>query len=295
MKQIKIGTIIGGETAPDMIRKLAPLGFECFQIHFWENAGSINVTEFFKKIKDAADETKTEISSTGIYGNPLDSGDRGTKIIADINNVIDNMNILGTDIFSGFTGRVVSRSIEDSLPVYKKVWGDIAKKAESKGIRIAFENCDMGGNWNTGDFNIAYSPVIWEMMFNELNMENIGLEWEPCHQLMQLTDPIPQLRKWVNKIFHVHGKDATIAWDVIREYGINTNKRWGWNRTPGFGDSNWADIITILMMNGYCGSIDIEGYHDPVYKNELEWNGQVTALEYLKKCRGGDIIDIDKL
>jgi sugar phosphate isomerase/epimerase len=110
--------------------------------------------------------------------------------------------------------------------------------------------------------------------------------------MCQLIDPIPQLRKWVGKIFHVHGKDATIAWDVIREHGIDGSKPYAWHRTPGFGDCNWADIITILRMGGYEGHIDIEGYHDPIYKKEWEWSGQLTALEYLKKCRGGEPVDI---
>ena len=57
-------------------------------------------------------------------------------------------------------------------------------------------------------------------MFNETPDDNIGLEWEPCHQLVYLIDPLPQIRKWASKIFHVHGKDATVRWDVIREHGI---------------------------------------------------------------------------
>jgi hypothetical protein len=40
-------------------------------------------------------------------------------------------------------------------------------------------------------------------------------------------------------------------------------------------------------MAGFKGSIDIEGWHDPVYKGELEYVGQVHALNYLKNCRGG--------
>ncbi|MNF15508.1 hypothetical protein D3C80_2181490 [compost metagenome] len=63
-----------------------------------------------------------------------------------------------------------------------------------------------------------------------------------------------------------------------------------WHRTPGFGDNNWADIITILRQNGYQGTIDIGGWHDPVYKDELEMTGQVHALRYLKQCRGGDFV-----
>ena len=127
-------------------------------------------------------------------------------------------------------------------------------------------------------------------MFDAVPDKNMGLEWEPCHQMVNLIDPIPQLRKWVNKIFHVHGKDCTIAWDIIREYGINSSKQYVWHRTPGFGDCNWTDIISILRQNNYDGNIDIEGYHDPVYRGKLEWTGQVRGLNYLKQCRGGDYI-----
>ena len=34
--------------------------------------------------------------------------------------------------------------------------------------------------------------------------------------------PLPQLREWVPRIFHVHGKDATILWDVVREYAVDS-------------------------------------------------------------------------
>jgi len=42
-----------------------------------------------------------------------------------------------------------------------------------------------------------------------------------------------------------------------------------------------------LRLAGYKGAIDIEGWHDPVYRDALEITGQVRALEYLKQCRGG--------
>jgi sugar phosphate isomerase/epimerase len=157
-------------------------------------------------------------------------------------------------------------------------------------VRLAFENCEMGGSWAAGDWNIAQYPTAWELMFNELPADNIGLEWEPCHQMVKLIDPMPQLRKWVKKIFHVHGKDATVMWDVIREYGVGGPKPIAHHRTPGFGDSNWADIITILRQSGFVGSIDIEGWHDPVYRADLEMTGQVAGLNYLKRCRGDSFV-----
>jgi sugar phosphate isomerase/epimerase len=152
----------------------------------------------------------------------------------------------------------------------------------------------MGGDWERGEWNIAQTPDAWEMMFDALPAENIGLQWEPCHQMVKLIDPLPQLRKWVKKIFCLHGKDATIRWDVIREHGIRGPVPWAFHRTPGFGDSNWADIITELRLGGFEGSIDIEGYHDPVYRGDLEMMGQVHALNHLKQCRGGFFVPMPK-
>ena len=159
-------------------------------------------------------------------------------------------------------------------------------------MKIAFENCAMGGNWQTGDWNIAHNPDAWELMFNETPDDNIGLEWEPCHQMVYLIDPMPQIRKWGTKIFHVHGKDATIRWEVIREHGIFGKHDPVLMRTPGFGDSNWTDIISELRMAGYSGAIDIEGWHDPIYRNSLEMTGQIHALQHLKRCRGGDFVNV---
>jgi len=142
----------------------------------------------------------------------------------------------------------------------------------------------------SGDWNIAHNPDAWELIFNALPDENIGLEWEPCHQLVYLIDPIPQIRKWAGKMFHVHGKDATVRWDVIREHGIFGNLPFVQMRTPGFGDSDWIRIISELRLAGFKGTIDIEGWHDPVHRNALEMTGQVRALNYLKDCRGGDFV-----
>ena len=119
---------------------------------------------------------------------------------------------------------------------------------------------------------------------------NIGLEWEPCHQLGQLIDPIAQLRQWVGKVFHVHGKDGSVYRDVIARDGLLGPLPYCQHRHPGFGDTNWADIISILRAGGYQSTIDIEGWHDPVYRDDLEMTGQVHALRYLQQCRGGHYV-----
>lgn len=290
MHDIKVGTLVSVDNVRKVIPKLIPLGFETFSITFWETTGNWDLELLANDVHKMLEGTNCTISCLSIFGNPLLDTEKGLAARNSWGKLINVAHLFGTDLVTGFTGRLIDQPVEDSIPKFKEVFTPLTKMAQEKGVKIAFENCNMDGDWNRGDWNIAFCPKAWDMMFEAIPYENIGLQWEPCHQMVQLIDPIPQLRKWVNKIFSVHGKDATIAWDIIKEQGISGCEQFVWHRTPGFGDSNWTDIISILRMAGFKGSIDIEGWHDPVYRDELEYTGQVHALKYLKNCRGGDLI-----
>ena len=290
MHEIKIGTLIDANNIKKVMPKLIPHGFETFSITFWETTGDWDLELLAKDVREILEDTDCRISSICVYGNPLLDTEKGIETRKSWERLINAAQLFGTDIVAGFAGRLTNRPIEDSIPKFKEVFTPLAKRAKEKGVRIAFENCNMDGDWNRGDWNIAFSPKAWKMMFEAIPYDNVGLQWEPCHQLVQLVDPIPQLRKWADKIFTIHGKDATIAWDIIKEKGIYGNDAYVWHRTPGFGDTNWTDVMSILRMAGYKGSIDIEGWHDPVYRGELEYTGQVHALNYLKNCRGGEFV-----
>jgi len=288
-RDIRIGTMAGwAPNAVKLIKQLLPHGFESFQLNAWRSVGDVNWAQFADEALAVCGD-KAIISTIGLFGNPLIDADCAKQWEA----IIDNAHHFGTNVVVGFAGAVDGKPLEQSIPVFKKVWTPLAARAKDKGVKIAWENCDMGGRWEDVRWNIAHAPRAWEMMFNELaGYDNIGLEWEPCHQLNSLVDPIPQLRKIVEsgRLFHIHGKDATVAWDIIRTYGIRGGKPFVWHRTPGFGDTNWTDVISILRMFKWNGSIDIEGWHDPVYCGELEYTGQVHALNYLKNCRGGPFV-----
>jgi sugar phosphate isomerase/epimerase len=276
---------VAASKGANYIRQILPHGFESFQLTFWKTIDVPDLKETAKEVIQTCGD-KAAISSLGMFGNPL----QDETVVRGWEQCIDHCRAFNCDIVAGFAGAIEKKPIPESMPQFKKVWGELARRAEANGVRIAWENCDMDGWWHDARWNMAHAPTAWEMMFNEVPSPALGLEWEPCHQMVSLIDPIPQLRKWIKKVFHVHGKDATIAWDVIRESGIRGGKKYVWHRTPGFGDTNWTDVISILRMNGYKGSIDIEGWHDPVYKNDLEMTGQVHGLNYLKRCRGGDFV-----
>ena len=291
-KQILIGTMVRGEALPEItayINNLGKYGFESIEITFGGDAMWVeDMPEYAKAVRECAEKNGMIISALGVYGNPLIPEGEQTRL--SLEKVIDNAEYFGAKVIAGFTGRLIDQPMPESLPRFAEVFAPLAARAADKGLKIAFENCPMGGNWKWGNYNIAVNPTMWEKIFNAVPAENMGLEWEPCHQMCQLIEPLPQLRKWAPKVFHVHGKDATILHDLIAEKGINCGENFAWHRTPGFGDTNWADIISILRLNNYEGTIDIEGWHDPVYRGELEITGQVHGLNYLKNCRGGDII-----
>lgn len=304
-EKIRIGTLVGaGQKSPAYIEQIAHHGFESYSLTFWQSLGDTDLERLADEVKAVIEPTGAIISSLGIYGNPLEHGDIDAKTRAGFETLIDKAHLFGADIVCGFAGRLRDKPIHESMDRFKEVFTPLAERAGEKNVRIAFENCDMGGTWQTGDWNIAHNPLAWECMFHAVPLPTLGLQWEPCHQMVSLIDPMPQLKEWLPRIFHVHGKDATIHWDVIRKYGIHASVHADPNtklpvqlapyfvehRTPGFGDSNWADIITELRRGGFTGCIDIEGWHDPVYKDDLEMTGQVRALHYLKACRGGDYV-----
>ena len=284
-QDIRIGTLAGMNLGPNYLKQILPHGFESFELTLWQYIGDIDLERLAKESLDVIGDHAI-ISSVGIYGNPL----QDEQTAKDWETLIRNARLFGCNVVCGFAGALEDRPLPESMPKFKEVFGHLASVAEGEGVKIAFENCDMGGTWESPRWNIAHAPRAWEMMFNEVSGETLGLEWEPCHQMVSFIDPIAQLRKWVGRIYHIHGKDATVNHDIIKSEGIRAGVPVVWHRTPGFGDSNWTDILSILRKGGYRGAIDIEGWHDPVYRDDLEMTGQVYSLNYLKSCRGGAFV-----
>ena len=294
-KDILIGTLIrANDKTASYVEQILEHGFESFAITFG-GTFEIDPAELAEKVMPIVEANNIRIGAISLYGNPLTDDEKGEKAREEFSRLIDCAHLFKTDVVTGFTGRVPGCPIPESIPKFKEVWGKLADQAGEKNLRIAWENCPMGGDWKKGEHNIAHNPRAWELMFEALPVKNIGLEWEPCHQMVQLIDPMPQLREWVEKIFHIHGKDATVFKDVVRKYGISTDKEFAIHRHPGFGDCNWTDIISELRRAKFKGCINIEGWHDKAYSGELEMTGQVFALNYLKKCRGDKFVENPKV
>lgn len=284
----RIGTVIRpGSDLAASLREWSDLGFESFQLA-WSLKHDPQVPDLKDQgsaAKDAAAETGAVISALGIYGNPLRDDPFGENTRDCLRRAISAARLFGAEVVGCFAGRVPGLPVPDSMPRFQEVFGELAKLAEDEGVRLAFELCLQGGNWERGETNIGFHPKAWEMMFDAVPSPAIGLEWEPCHLMCQLIEPLPVLDRWAPRIFHVHGKDGGIDRALLAASGTHGPEQYVKHRFPGLGGTDWTEIFQKLQAAGYTGVIDVEGGHDPVYRGDREREGQVIARDYLQKCR----------
>ena len=278
-------------------------GFGSIAWNRFETSGAApheqNWHAFAERFAGEAKARNLRISTIGaLYQNPLDPA-QSDFARAVFLRAIEVAAHIGVKTVSGFPGAVIElephpkgknpiyKPFENFLPRLLEFWELIAKVAEDKGVRIAFEHCPMGPyHLPIMGFNMLAQPAMWGRLFNETKCENLGIEWDASHLMCQFIDPVTNIHKFGSRIFHVHAKDAFINRHLLEVYGI-CHPGVAEHRFPGLGQSNWAEIVHALLRAGYDSDLNIEGWHDPVYRDDLEMTGQVAALDYLKRCRGG--------
>jgi sugar phosphate isomerase/epimerase len=271
---IAIGALVAAaDLTKERLELLTRLGFESISISFWETLGTTDLG----RLSDMIQEAGIPVTALSIWGNPLevDSTYRGWK------QLIAASSDFGNPFVTGFAGRVNSQSVEDSLPRWKSVFSDFLEDAHRYGCKaLLLENCRMGDVWKRGKYNIAINEDAWHLLFATLDDPLLGLEWEPCHQVEALVEPLDQLERVVDRIKHVHGKDAHVDWQQIRRIGLYAPTKAIHSTLPGQGDTDWMRLCSILADHNYTGSIDIESPSGNFF-DSIEQNSR--ALEYLKQ------------
>lgn len=234
---------------------------------------------FAEEFAAAARERDIRISAIGaLYKNPLDR--RQTESArAVFHRAIEVAAHLGVKTVAGFAGAVIEletnprggnpvyQPFENYLPQLLRFWEPIARLAADHGVRLAFENCPMAAfHLPVMGFNMMARPAMWERLFNETKCENLGLEWDPSHLLCQFVDPVANLRRFGARIFHVHAKDAFLNRTLLERYGL-CHPGVTEHRFPGLGQANWAEIVHALLRADYDSDLNIEGWHDPVFRD----------------------------
>ena len=242
--------------------------------------------EGLKAARDHLGEMDIEISSIGHYTNNLDPDPEVRRTnAAYLERLMDAAPVLGVDVVCTFAGRDPEVDIPDNIPAFKEVYTPLARKAEDMGLRLAFENCPMFHTFPFRGINIAYTPRAWDLMFDAVDSKALGLEYDPSHPVCLLMDEIELIYRYGERIYHVHAKDAEVVWRNVELNGILEPGAVR-HRTPGLGQVDWAKFVSALTEVGYAGNLDIEGRHDPVYRDERENEGLLIAKRTLEQFVG---------
>jgi sugar phosphate isomerase/epimerase len=213
-----------------------------------------------------------------LYGNPLDPPQTDFAHAA-FRRAIEVAAHIGVKTVAGFAGAVmetelnerggnlVYKPFENYLPQLLAFWEPLAKFAADQGVQIAFEHCPQGAyHLPVMGYNMLGQPAMWERLFDATKCENLGIEWDASHLICQFIDPVTNIHKFGSRIFHVHAKDAYINRGLLEIYGI-CHPGVAEHRMVGLGQANWAEIVHALLRAGYDSDLNIEGWHDPVYRD----------------------------
>lgn len=264
--------------SPEIVKKAKEFNYDCLSVQMgfrnpvWE---SLKTSDGRKKFMEVFESNGVELSSFADYANHLDSDPEKRKANSDFcSDLIDVASALGVKTIAALAGRDPEKTIDDSIGDFKSVWGPLAKKAEDKGVRFAFENW-VGGNDINHGINIGICPYAWRKMFDAVPSPAIGLEFDPSHLYWQGIDYLRAVREFSSKIYQVHLKDCVILTEDMYLRGC-TGGSFKFC-LPGWGEVKWPAFFRALWEGGFKGNVIVE-HEDDMHKGD---DGFRIARAYL--------------
>lgn len=300
MKLGIVSAIFDQSSFEEMIDIVAENGLNCVEVACWPKGKSErryagvshidtkNLTiEEAEKINAYCKKRSVEISSLAYYPNPLDEDlDNRQKVIDHLYTLIDAATLLGVNLVTTFLGRMPSKTVDENLKEVEKVWLPIVQYAEERNIRIGIENCPMlftQDEWPGGQ-NLMTTPSNWRKIFNIIDSDYFGINYDPSHFIWQHIDYIKPIYEFKDKIFHVHYKDIKIYKEKLADVGVMaTPLEYMTPKLPGLGDVDWGSYVSALTDIGYDGYGCIEVEDKSFEKNDDDVKKSVTlSTKYLR-------------
>jgi len=257
---LKIGFLVGGQLGnlKETVKWASENGFEALEVSSHPGSPLIDPDKILKhgidEVKEALRGSNVIISCLTWCPNNIDPNlEARRRNNEHVKKMIEAAAMLEVPVISTWIGKIPG-TVEENMKAYAEVWPSIVEHAEKYGVKIAIENC-MG--------NIAYSPYIWDEMFKIIPSKNLGLNLDPSHLIFQFIDYLDAVRKFGNRIYHVHCKDTEILWWRLSYVGY-TGDGWWRFRIPGLGDIDWKKFINALQDQKYDYVLSIE-HEDPIY------------------------------
>jgi sugar phosphate isomerase/epimerase len=289
----------------DLFRWASEQGFQTLELAAWPvdstrdyQARQIDAQRFTKsdaeRVKGLLAEYGLTVSAMAYYDNNLDADQRKRKTYHDhLKAVIRTAEMLDVPLVGTFVGARPDLLPAQNMEEIGKTFRVLVKYAEAHGVRLMIENCPME-NWQRFGLpgNYAYSPELWEALFNEVPSKNFGLNFDPSHLYWLGIDYVRAARDFSPKIFHAHAKDTELLPEGQARYGLFGRQidpvpwKSGWwrYRLPGLGAIDWKRLISTLQESGYDNVLSIE-HEDPVWEGSEAKikNGLSLGLKHLSQ------------
>lgn len=248
-------------------------GFEMLEVACWPAAGGerrryagvshIDVARLdVGKVRDVLDRNGLEISSLAYYPNNLHPDPRARRAAnGHLRKVVDAAAELEVPVVGTFAGRDQTKTLAENFREFRKVWPRLVDYAESRGVKIAIENCPMLFSYDEwpGGTNLAATPAAWDEMFSIVDSPSFGLNLDPSHLVWLMIDYERVVRDYAAKILHVHAKDLEIDREGLYRNGtISLGMGWQVPRLPGLGEVRWDRFVSALYRVGYDHVVSIE-------------------------------------
>lgn len=224
-------------------------------------------------IQEKLAETGIEISGLGYYPNPLDPDKEQSELaVAHIKKLLKVAEDLGVPVLNTFIGRDPRATLSESFDAFQKIWPDIIKEAEDRGITVCIENCPM---YFTTDEepcgkNLACTPAIWQEMFSRIDSKNFALNYDPSHMIIMQMDYTLPIYQFAEKIRHIHIKDVQFYPEKYNQVGFFAPPlAYHTPKLPGLGDIDWGKFVSALNDIGYKGAAILE-IEDRAYEETLQ-------------------------
>ena len=236
---------------------LAQHGLQCFAI------GNHLVGQ---AVCDLIDERHQSILPPHVWGDGEPEGVR-QRAAAELADTARAAAKFGVKTVTGFTGSSVWHSIYAFPPTTQAYWdkgfADFAKRFGP--ILDVFEEHDINFALEVHPTEIAFDIASAQRAVGAVKgHKRFGFNYDPSHFGYQGVDYVGFLRKFHDRIFHVHMKD--VAWsDRPTEAGVfgghvdfhQPNRFWDF-KSVGRGNINFEKIIRALNDIGYAGPLSVE-------------------------------------
>lgn len=194
---------------------------------------------------------------------------------------------LGCYVVTGFVGSPIwkylysfpqtsEELVESGFQEIYDLWTPILDVFVENGIKFALEV-------HPGE--IAFDYYSTKRLLEKFkDRPEFGLNFDPSHLVWQGITPHIFLEDFIDRVYHVHMKDAAVTLDgrsgLLGSHIDFGDLRRGWNfRSLGHGDVDFENIIRVLNAYDYQGPLSVE-WEDSGMEREY---GAREAAEFVRK------------